>query len=479
MKILLASSELHPFSKTGGLADMVSALARALAKAGHEVGVVTPLYAGLRQRFPRLKHFDWDLNLALGTNRVRGEIWLLKAAPQLTYYFVDQPDYFQRDALYGDKNGDYPDNAARYIFFSKAVVHLARYLPWQPEIVHAHDWPTGLIPLMVLHQHRQEGWQKIPRICFTIHNLAYQGLFPASQFELTNLPWSYFTPQGAEFYGQLNCLKAGLVYANSLTTVSPRYAQEITTPEFGCGLAQVLAQRQDALTGILNGADYAEWKTIRNPNLQHTFTWQNLHGKAAEKRALQKELALPLAPRVPLFGNIGRLAEQKGIDLMLGALKEMLAEPIQFVQLGQGDAPYEKACLDLAQQHPNQAAVRIGFDHGLPHRIEAACDFYLMPSRYEPCGLNQIYSLRYGTIPIVRATGGLDDSVVDITESVENANGIKFWDYSVPALVKAMRKALALYQHPFLFHHYRKNAMTADFCWNKTAQKYLEVYRQS
>src|SRR6185503_3461940 len=255
MKILLASSEVHPYSKTGGLADMVGALGKTLAREGHQVGLVTPLYSGIRERFPEIKRLDWSLSLPLGTDSVPGEIWTLDTREGLTIYFIHQPDFYFRPALYQQKDGtDYPDNAERFIFLSKAVVHLARYLPWQPELVQAHDWQVGLAPLLIRHE-RAAGWGTAPRTCLTIHNLAYQGVFPAAAYPLTNLPWQYFTPKGVEFYGQLNCLKAGIVYSDVLTTVSPRYAREITTPEFGCGLDGVLRERQAALVGILNGVD--------------------------------------------------------------------------------------------------------------------------------------------------------------------------------------------------------------------------------
>jgi starch synthase len=292
------------------------------------------------------------------------------------------------------------------------------------------------------------------------------------------LPWDYFVPNGIEFYGQVSALKAGIAFGDVITTVSPRYAQEITTEEFGCGLDGLLRQRQESLFGILNGVDYDEWNTVNNPYLPHQFSSTDLSGKAADKLALQKEFGLPLDPSVPLFGNIGRLVEQKGVDIMLDALTEMLHANIQFVQLGTGTPQFEKAYHDLALRFPDRASVRIGFDEGLSHRIEAACDFFLMPSRFEPCGLNQMYSLRYGTIPIVRATGGLDNTVIDIREDPASATGIKFYEYSGRALAKGIRKALALYGEPDLLHRFRQNAMAADFSWNRTTGGFITLYHQ-
>jgi starch synthase len=282
-----------------------------------------------------------------------------------------------------------------------------------------------------------------------------------------------------EYYGYMNCLKAGIVYSDAITTVSPRYAREITTEAFGCGLDGVLRRRQDVLRGILNGVDYEEWNTTENPNLRHVYSLEDLAGKALQKAELQREFGLPQRADVPVFGTISRLAEQKGVDIQLGALEEMLAADMQFVLLGSGAADYEEAYRDLARRHPGKVGIRIGYDQGMSHRIEAGCDFFLMPSRFEPCGLNQMYSLRYGTIPIVRRTGGLDDSVVDLTGSAERANGIKFDEYSVRALARAIRKGLVLFQTPALLDHMRGNAMLADFSWEATSAEYLAVYRDA
>ena len=476
MKILLASSEVHPYSKTGGLADMVGSIGKAMGKAGHQVGIVTPLYRGIFEKYPEIRKLNWYMDLLLGERRVQAEVWTLEPSEGLTIYFIHQPEFYQRMGLYGENGVDYEDNAARYIFFSKAVTHLARYLPWQPEVVHLNDWQTGLVPLIMLHQKLHEGWNNLPRTCLTIHNLAYQGIFPGSQYALTNLPQDYFTLFGAEFYGMLNCLKAGIAYADVLTTVSPRYAREITLPEFGCGLDDLLRKRRRVLHGILNGVDYEEWNTTKNPFLKHPYSLRSMAGKTENKLDLQRELGLPVNADVPLFGSITRLADQKGLDIELGALEEMLSANLQFVLLGSGAPVYEKAYQQLGRRYPEKVAVRIGFDQGLSHRIEAGCDFYVMPSRFEPCGLNQMYSQRYGTVPIVRITGGLDDTVVDITENAATASGIKFQEYSARALAKSLRKALALFEDPKWLRIYRKNAMSADFSWDTMMDRYIQIY---
>jgi starch synthase len=478
MKILLASSEVHPYSKTGGLADMAGALGKYLALAGHKVGIVTPLYRGVREKAPALKKTRLVLKLPLGRALVRADVLTLEAREGLTFYFVDQPLFYDRPALYQEEGVDYADNPERFIFFAKCVAHLARHLSWRPEILHLHDWQAALAPLFLAHQKWQERWMDAPRTCLTIHNLAYQGIFPAPKYELTNLPWHYFNSKGVEFYGQMNCLKAGLVYADSITTVSPRYAREISTEEYGCGLDGVLRERGNAVVGILNGVDYSEWNTDSNPYLVNPFTADDLSGKTAAKLELQRELGLTKGAAVPLFGAVTRLVDQKGTDLLLSALEEMLSGELQFVLLGSGEPRFERAFERLAARHPGQVAVKVGYDHALPHRIEAASDFFLMPSRFEPCGLNQMYSLRYGAIPIVRATGGLDDSVVDIREDSDRANGIKFHEYSAGALAKAMRKALVIYGQAELLSHYRRNAMQTDFSWTRTAGEYLAVFKK-
>jgi len=476
MRLLLASSEVHPYSKSGGLADMVAALAKVLGRAGHQVGLVTPLYRGIRERFPQIRWFDYRVDLPFGPGRASAEVWTDQPSPGVTVYFIDRPEFYDRAALYSAGGWDYPDNAQRFIFLSKSVTYLARYLAWQPELVHVHDWQTGLVPLMILHQRLHEGWVRAPRTCLTIHNLAYQGRFHRAVYEFTNLPPDYFHPDGIEFWGMMNCLKAGISYADLLTTVSPRYAREITTPEFGYGLDPILRARQDALVGILNGVDYEEWNTTNNPYLKHPYSLEDLSGKSANKCELQREFALPVDLAVPLFASVTRLADQKGVDIQLGALEEMLAADLQFILLGSGSPEFERAYLSLAARHPKKVGVRIGFDQGLSHRIEAGSDFFLMPSRFEPCGLNQMYSQRYGTIPVVRVTGGLDDTIIDLTEDEAKADGIKFREYSVRALAKAIRKALVLYQNPPLLLQMRRNAMKADFSWDRTRREYEKVF---
>ena len=478
MHVLLATSELNPYSKTGGLADMVSALARALAGTGLQVSVVTPLYRGITKTFPGIEATSWRWDIPMGDSLVEGRFHCQKPSPNLTLWFVEQAGFFDRPGLYGEVGRDYADNSARFIFLSRAALILARHLPEPPKVVHCHDWQTGLIPILARHAQLQTGWTQPPRTIFTVHNLAFQGSFPAASWGLTGLPSDWLHLESALHFERVNFLKAGLTQAQAITTVSPNYAREILTPEYGCGLEGLLLKRYNDLGGILNGVDYEEWNSGSDPALPANFSAQDLSGKATCKAALQREMGLPEDSGVPLFANISRLTDQKGSALIIQTLRSLIdaGESLQFALLGSGDRALENAFGDLAKRFPTQVAARIGFDPALSHRIEAGADFYLMPSRFEPCGLNQLYSLRYGAIPIVRATGGLQDSVVDPRDNAAQATGIKFTTYSAAALHKAVLKALALWKEPAWLQHLRHNGMTADFSWEKQSAEYVALY---
>ena len=479
MKILLATSELYPYSKTGGLADMVAALGKTLAKQGHQVGIVTPLYAGIREKCPGLEKMDWKLRIPLDWMTIEGGVCQLKTEDGCTIYFIEQEQFFNRDGIYQSKGTDFSDNAERYTFFSKAAVNLAQYLPWQPELVHVHDWETSLVPLLLKHLRSTGELKRKIASCLTIHNLAYQGLFDKQVFAMANVPWGYFNSTGAEYYGKFNFLKTGIVFADNLTTVSPHYAEEIQGVEYGVGLNGILNQRKNDLTGILNGADYDVWNTETNPALPFHYSAKSMAGKTRCKTALQRRMGLPEDPKVPLFANIGRMAEQKGVDILIQAMEDMLAGNIQFVCLGGGAAHYEHGIQNLHQLFPQKTNCFIGYDPQLAHLITAGADFFLMPSQYEPCGLNQMYSLRYGTLPIVRDTGGLTDSVIDPGQSPEKADGFKFSRYSSTDLGRAIIRALSIYYSPTLFKAMRRNAMAADFSWDQTAKSYVQVYQKA
>lgn len=484
MRVLLASSELHPYSKTGGLADMVAALAKYLAKAGHEVSVFTPLHRCVRESpaAAELGAVEAGVEIPLGGRLVSAKVRVLRPQRRLTVYFLEQDEFYDRDGLYDQRlphgRVGYADNFLRFVFFSRAVVQLIRDLDLRPHIVHAHDWQTGMVPLLLRHRGWYEAWGAVPKSVLTIHNLAFSGRAAGREYPLTGLPAYYFHPDGCEYYGDVNPLKAGIMFADAITTVSPRYAREITTPLFGAGLDGVLRSRQSALTGILNGVDYEVWNTTKNPHLAHPYSVEAMEGKRLNKLALQREVGLPEREDVPLFGTVSRLEDQKGIDLILASLEDVFGEELQYVLLGSGDELLEAAAKDLVARFPTRMAFVQGRHERLAHVIEAGCDFFVMPSRYEPCGLNQMYSLRFGTPPIVCATGGLDDSVVDAREDESTATGIKFHDSSVSAVAAAMRKALALYAAPEALAHYRRNGMQADFGWRRTVKSYVELYRR-
>ena len=465
MNILHASSEVFPYSKTGGLADATAALARAQAAAGHTVTLVTPLHRGIREKLDDIGPSGIELQVPLGQAKLQAKVWRLEQEPNLTVLFIDQPQLFDRESLYGQA-----DDAERFIFFSKCVSRLTKPEHLDLEIVHAHDWQSGLVmPLL--------GCERVGKV-FTIHNAAYQGRFAADKFDLTGLPKAYFDWRQLEFHGEVNFLKGGIVFADLVTTVSPRYARELFTQQYGCGLEGVFQARGDTLAGVLNGVDYTEWNTTNNPHLSAAYCADSLGGKSANKQTLQQEVGLPACDTVPLFGNISRFTDQKGIDILIDALEERLGDEaaFQFAGLGMGDRFLERSMSRLAKRHPKQIAVKIGYDKGLAHRIEAGSDFYVMPSRFEPCGLNQLYSLRYGSVPIVHATGGLDDSVIDLGQGQDTATGIKFGDCSAEALGQALGRALALYAKPKNLAKVRDNGMRADFSWRQTTAEYGRLY---
>ncbi len=479
LRILFCASEAAPYAKTGGLADVADALPAVLKDLGCDVRLFIPFYRCVRDWVKAPKLLPAPSPISVGIHDYRVNLLETRTLSGIPLYLLEKDEFFDRSYLYGSPGaGDYEDNAERFITFCRAIHSLCHALRWSPSILHLHDWQTALAAAYHRTQWRHDPLLADAKTILTIHNLAYQGLFPAAQYGLTNLPAEYFNLAGVEFYGQLGCLKAGIVYADIITTVSPRYAREITTEEMGCGLDGLLRQRNSSLVGILNGVDADEWNPQSDPHLKHAYSAADLRGKEMNKLELQREFGLPIRADIPLFGSIGRLAEQKGVEILLAALEETLGAKMQFIVVGSGAPTFEKAYRDLARRYPSQVGVQIGFNEGLSHRIEAGSDFFLMPSRFEPCGLNQMYGLRYGAIPIVRATGGLDDTVIDIREDSAKANGIKFMEYSPAALVKSIHKALALFEEPHLMQQFRHNGMTADFSWNRVVSEYIRIYEK-
>ncbi|MFC1759159.1 glycogen synthase GlgA [Planctomycetota bacterium] len=456
LRIVIAASEAVPWSKTGGLADVSTALAKSMSAAGHEVSLMVPYH----RQTPFAKAHKDDIHdtgvvidIPVGPTNVRGKLyWTNLPNSNVRVVLIDQLDFFDRSSLYQDVRGDYSDNCERFVFFSRAVIEASRKLVLRPHIIHANDWQTGLVPALLEAEHRGEPGFENTKCVFTIHNLAYQGWFWHLDMPLTGLDWKYFNPEQMECHEQLNLLKTGIAFADHITTVSPTYAAEIQTPEFGCGLDGYLQQRATNLTGILNGIDLDTWNPAIDRNLVTNYDWESVAAKKPVcKKHLQNRLGLPQRADVPLFGMISRMADQKGFDLITQQASSLLEQDIQIAILGSGDEKYESMISEMAKRAPERVSASIGFDEELAHQIEAGSDFYLMPSRFEPCGLNQMYSLAYGTVPLVRAVGGLADSVTDVnvkTLSNGTATGIVFQDYKGQAFFEAVIRCLELYRNP-------------------------------
>ncbi|MGZ8947633.1 MAG: glycogen synthase GlgA [Methylococcaceae bacterium] len=473
-KILFVTSEAHPLIKTGGLADVCGSLPKALAELSQDIRLIIPNYQALQSRgdarYLCSVRVD-NRNINILETRIAGTgviVWL-----------VDYPAYFNYPGNpYLDEQGNpWPNNAERFALFCRIAVEAAMNRlnqNWKPDVVHCNDWQSGLAPALLSLEHDR------PATVFTIHNMAYQGIFPAETAFSLNIPGQLWSPEGLEFHHLLSFLKGGLVYADHITTVSPTYAQEIQTTEFGCGLEGLLAFRKDTLSGIINGIDLEQWNPETDPYINLHYNADSLDQKKRNKAELQNKLGLPVDDQIPLFGLIGRLVEQKGIDLIIECLPEVIAMPMQFVLLGSGDKGYEKSLQDLAERYPDKIAITISYDESLAHLIEAGADIFLMPSRFEPCGLNQMYSQRYGTIPIVRKTGGLADTVVDtLPETIADntATGIVFNEAVPGSLLEAIKRAMTLYGIQDIWKKIQINAMNKDFSWQSSAERYLNLYR--
>ncbi|MDZ4684553.1 MAG: glycogen synthase GlgA [Planctomycetaceae bacterium] len=488
MRIVMASSEAVPFSKTGGLADVASSLPKALAELGHEVILITPYYpqelARTNGALPAIEPLDREITVTVGHQPVRGQ--LLKSTlpdSQVAVYLIDQRDYFDRPSLYVDKDKDYRDNCERFAFFSRGVIETIRAIGFEPDVIHANDWQTALLPaLLKIELLQQPGFERTASV-FTIHNLAFQGQFWHWDMLLTGLDWKYFNWRQMEFFGNLNLLKSGVVFSDMVTTVSPTYAREIQTPEYGCGLNGVLASRRDDLVGILNGVDTKVWHPSIDPLIPERYRAATIsQGKPVCKAHLQKRLGLPQRLDVPLFGMVSRMTGQKGLDLVVDCAGDLLNLDVQMTFLGSGDPGYEAALKRLAAENPTKVATTVGYDEELSHQVEAGADLFLMPSHYEPCGLNQMYSLLYGTVPIVRAVGGLADSVVDASEanlSNGTANGFSFHEYRGDVLFRQMCRALGLFLDKKTWLQLQRTGMDRDWSWTRSAQEYVNVYQRA
>jgi starch synthase len=473
VRILFVASEGLPFSKSGGLADVIEGLPKALVGHGHEVGVVLPRYRGTQVSRVAVP----SITVAMG-GQVRFPV--IMEAPSasfaLRYFVLDDPPFFDREGLYGGRGGDYADNAERYSELCRVAIEIAKNV-WPADVIHCHDWQTGLVPLLLRTTYAADpALQNLP-VVFTIHNMGYHGQFGRDALDRAGIPASTFHPGGIEFFGNVNYLKAGLVYSDYLTTVSRKYAQEIQTPEFGYGLDGVVRGRADRLVGILNGVDYTLWNPEKDKLIPAKYSIKDLSGKQICKKALLQLFGLPTEHLArPVLGIVSRFADQKGFDLIAERAHELMQEDLALVVLGTGDRRYEDLFRSLANAYPGRVGVKIAYDDAVAHKVEAGSDMFLMPSRYEPCGLNQVYSLKYGTVPIVRATGGLDDTIKSFDVEHGTGTGFKFAEYSGRALVECVRQALQYFSDERIWKRIQLNGMAKDFSWKASAAEYVKLY---
>ncbi|MCX5695609.1 MAG: glycogen synthase GlgA [Candidatus Omnitrophica bacterium] len=459
MKIVMCASEVVPFAKTGGLADVAGALPLALEKENQEIIIIMPRYKAIdAAKFNLKPSKNGVLSGVLGKN--------------IKVYFIENADLFDRDGLYGDKNGDHKDNLDRFSYYCRKSLDLLKEINFKPDIIHCHDWQSALVPVFLKTIYAKDPFYKNIRTILTIHNIGYQGLFPKDEFGKLGLDWSLFSMEGLEFYGQVNILKGGMIFSDIINTVSPTYAKEIQTKEFGFGLEGVLNKRRNSVFGILNGLDYDIWDPQSDKFIAKNFSADSPEGKAKDKEDLQALCKLPLKKDVPLLGIVSRLAEQKGFDILAEGIDEICKMNIQMVILGTGDIKYHEVMQSMVAKYPKVISLALKFDDTLAHKIYAGSDIFIMPSRYEPCGLGQLISLRYGTIPLVFKTGGLADTV-------NSENGFIFDSYSRIRLVKTIRKALDAFKDKAGWSALVKKAMKCNFSWEASAKKYLDLYAKA
>ena len=480
MKVLFVTSEVYPLAKTGGLADVSRALPIALAKVGIDVRLLMPAYPSALAQLGKARvamEFEDILDIS-GGRLIASHL----PGSDIPIWLVDAPSLFNRaGGPYQDPSGDdWPDNAERFAFLSHVAAEIATGVPqlaWKPDVVHANDWHTGLLPLLL----RSSG-KEVPPTVFTIHNIAFQGNFPSHVFDKIGVPASSFTPDGLEFYGQVSFLKSGIRYSDRITTVSPTYAQEVMTPQFGCGMEGLLRDRADAFHGIMNGAEYDLWDPIADPHLPVIYGHKNAAvRKKTCKAELQRELGLPALPDVPLIAFSSRLTEQKMADIVLESLPWISSQGAQFAMVAQGERTFEAGFAAAGQKDPHAIAIHVGYEERLAHRLLAGADILLAPSRYEPCGLIQLYAMRYGTLPVVRRTGGLADTVIDTrrqTVADRTATGFQFEHATAGDLTEAVSRALDFFEEPLVWRRVQGQAMAADFGWDSSASKYYSLYAE-
>ncbi|MBI5586320.1 MAG: glycogen synthase GlgA [Deltaproteobacteria bacterium] len=479
MKVLFVTSEVAPFSRAGGLAEVSQALPLYISRLGHEVVVVTPKYRLPQPLKPALKALDLNLEVPISWMKKPARIFQASLREPVPVYLIGRDDLYDREGLYGNEYGDYQDNAERFTFFSRAALELCAALKWSPDVIHCHDWQTGLIPVYLKTLYAAQPEFQGTASLFTIHNLGYQGLFWHYDLHLTGLGWELFTPQGLEFFGKINLMKGGIIFADILNTVSPTYRKEILTPENGFGLEGVLQGRSTDLYAVLNGVDYEIWNPEKDPHLSAPFSGASLENKKLCKAHLQERFQLKRKAEGPIIAVISRLLDRKGLDLIRQVFPKLMDLEIEVIVMGQGVDQYQSWALDLAKKYPGQIGLEMTYQDALAHQIQGGADMLLMPSRYEPCGLDQMYALKYGTIPIVRGVGGLDDTVEDYNPQTDQGTGFKFKDYEADKLLQTVQRALAVYRDKPRWTRLIQRALTQDFSWARSAVEYSGLYQKA
>jgi starch synthase len=478
IKVLFLSPEVTPFAKSGGLADVAGSLPLSLKRLKVDVRIAMPFYRAVMEENFKKKVLIKDLVVPLGAEKLNTNIFetLLEDIP---VYLIERDDMYDRPYLYGNKRGDFYDNIERFCFFCHSSLRLSEDLDFTPDIIHCNDWQTGIVPALLKGPYSTSRALFNSSSLFTIHNMGYQGIFPREKLPVTGLPETgFFHPEGLEYWGKISLLKAGIVYSDAITTVSPTYAMEIQTPAYGMGMEGILRERSRSLYGILNGVDYNKWDPSRDNHLAFCYSKKSISGKTLCKEALIKEMGLdPSINNLPLLGLVSRLDSQKGLDILVKTLDNILNLDVGMVILGSGDKGIQDAFRKAAEQHKGRMAIYIGFNEPLAHRIMAGIDLILIPSRYEPCGLTQMYALRYGTIPLVRATGGLNDTIEPFDEKTSKGNGFKFVPYDTKALLEQLELAIRIFRDKMVWKRLMANGMSMDFSWDNSAKAYVDLYR--
>jgi starch synthase len=480
VRVLMITPEVTPFAQTGGLGEVLSALPGELAELGVEVDVFMPKYRGIDCDKYGLKETGLKINVDINARTVPAALWEFGDKRGVRYLFVKCDEYFDREYLYGTPEADYEDNAERFVFLCRSAIEMGLAASTHYDVVHSHDWQASLAPVYLRTLYAGEQLLETSASVMTIHNLGYQGIFWHLDMPLVGVGWEFFTPKHMEFHGKLNFLKSGIVFADEVNTVSPGYRDEILTPEFGFGLEGILQEKGPHLTGILNGVDYKTWNPETDPLIAANFTSEDFTGKALCKTDLQRISHLPIRRDVPVIGMVSRLSDQKGIDILGGAIPSLMEHDLQLVLLGTGDARYQVSFREFAERYPDKIGVFLNYDYGLAHKIFAGADVLLVPSRYEPCGINQLYALKYGTVPIVRATGGLTDTVEEFDSEKDSGTGFKFKQPAPLALEETLFKALDLFiERPGTWERLMVRGMKRDFSWKRSAMEYVRLYEQA